>query len=334
MTQFTFHSRLVTARFSPDWSENIQTYSAPDVVMMSTAERVSYNEWGQIDGTGVYLFGSGATYALEFEPVTVQRLTWEGGVTDVLWVDAHVRSGDQVIGFDTYYIELGGAALPEIATIEAWNAFIEAAELSTPDDGPFRPGRTFRWAEGEALVQIAGDAKNEALNGAQHDDLILGAGGNDTLRGGAGNDTLNGGDQNDELRGEAGNDRLLGGKGQDRLWGGAGNDRLFGNNAKDRLDGGAGNDTLTGGKGADTFVFAAGYGTDTIADMNVADGDRIRLDDALWGGGLAVMEVIDQFGRFKADGSVVLTFDGGEKLKILALDPEDLVGLHGAIDIF
>lgn len=334
MTNYVFTSHLIMDRFSPDWSTSDRSYSTPEVVLMSTAERVSYNAWDYVDGTGLYLFGPNGTYALEFEPVEVQRLTWSGGVTDVLWIDAHVRAGDAVIGFDVFYIALGGAALPTFASVAEWDEFIlNDAVPSAPTDGLFRPGRAFRWAEAEGLLQIAGDDKDDVLNGAQNDDVIMGYGGRDMLRGYGGNDTLYGGDQNDQLRGDAGNDRLLGEKGNDRLSGGDGDDRLFGNKGSDRLDGGTGNDTLTGGMGADTFVFAAGYGTDKITDMNVADGDRIRLDASLWDGDLTVMEVINQFARFKGDTNVVLTFDTGDKLRIFAADADDLIGFHAAIDI-
>lgn len=59
--------------------------------------------------------------------------------------------------------------------------------------------------------------------------------------------------------GEAGNDSLYGGAGVDYLIGSAGNDCL---------DGGTGNDTISGGIGNDTYVFAKGYGVDTITDNN------------------------------------------------------------------
>ncbi|MFZ2156916.1 MAG: cadherin-like domain-containing protein, partial [Bradyrhizobium sp.] len=45
----------------------------------------------------------------------------------------------------------------------------------------------------------------------------------------------------------------------------------------DTLDGRGGTDMLIGGSGADTFVYAAGYGADTIADFHHSDGDRIDL---------------------------------------------------------
>ena len=57
---------------------------------------------------------------------------------------------------------------------------------------------------------------------------------------------------------------LTGGKKSDRLFGLAGNDTLIGAAGDDLLNGGEGNDLLTGGKGDDTYIFAAGYGQDTI----------------------------------------------------------------------
>jgi Ca2+-binding RTX toxin-like protein len=57
--------------------------------------------------------------------------------------------------------------------------------------------------------------------------------------------------------GKGGNDSLAGSNFGDDLRGGGGDDTL---------DGGAGNDVLTGGAGVDTFVFADGYGADTVRD--------------------------------------------------------------------
>ena len=52
------------------------------------------------------------------------------------------------------------------------------------------------------------------------------------------------------------------------LAGQAGNDILYGGNGSDILDGGTGNDILYGGAGNDTYVFAKGYGSDTIIDSD------------------------------------------------------------------
>lgn len=331
MTNFIYKAHLLSQRFNEDWSEVDQDYSAPEVTLMSTVANVTKNEYGYIDGTGVYLFGPNGTVGLEFEPASVLRLTWVGGVTDVLWIDAHVRNGDQVVGFDGFYIELGGAALPSFASAGAFTAFMNAADQSEPKNGLFRTARDFKWAEAGALERIEGDSGRNTLLGAQNDDAIYGFGGRDVLRGYAGDDTMYGGAHNDKLWGYEGNDMLYGDNGHDQLFGDAGDDRLNGGRGNDTLDGGAGTDRLTGKQGADTFVFKAGYGTDRVLDMNVADGDRIQIDDALWGGGKTVMEVLSSYGRFY-DDRVVLTFAGGDRLYIHEGAEDGLVGLHGAID--
>jgi Ca2+-binding RTX toxin-like protein len=76
--------------------------------------------------------------------------------------------------------------------------------------------------------------------------------------------------QADALSGTIGNNGLFGFAGADLLYGDAGNDTL---------DGGAGNDQLDGGAGNDTYIFARGYGQDTITDNDttVGNSDTIRL---------------------------------------------------------
>jgi Ca2+-binding RTX toxin-like protein/20S proteasome alpha/beta subunit len=98
---------------------------------------------------------------------------------------------------------------------------------------------------------------------------------NDLFAGTTGSDTLNGTSVADTIHGNLGNDTLRGNDGNDTLYGDAGGDTLFGNAGNDRLDGGTGNDTLIGGTGSDVFVYAIGYGADTVADFSDADGDTI-----------------------------------------------------------
>src|SRR5262245_35698857 len=65
---------------------------------------------------------------------------------------------------------------------------------------------------------------------------------------------------------------------------GAGNDTLSGAGGDDTITGGAGNDSMNGGTGLDTFVFAPGFGADTIVgfDANAAGGqDLLALDPSL-----------------------------------------------------
>ena len=81
-----------------------------------------------------------------------------------------------------------------------------------------------------------------------------------------------------------------GGSGNDILRGTEGRDRLKGNGGDDLLLGAGGDDTLVGGTGSDVFVFGKGEGTDTIADFNLSEGDRIGLAGGLSFGQLTLTQ--------------------------------------------
>ncbi|WP_347312612.1 calcium-binding protein [Defluviimonas sp. SAOS-178_SWC] len=176
----------------------------------------------------------------------------------------------------------------------------------------------------------------DRINGGGGNDVFNGDDGNDWIAGGIGNDTINGGNQHDTIYAGAGNDIVNGGMGRDKAWLGDGNDRYtdavqFGFNAHDEVFGMAGNDTihggggddwlnggtdndvLTGGLGADSFVFLAGYGQDRVTDF--ADNvDTLVLDDALWGGGKTVAQVIADHASV-VGGDTVFDF-GGHSLTV------------------
>ena len=80
-----------------------------------------------------------------------------------------------------------------------------------------------------------------------------------------------------------GDDGLNGGSGSDKLYGGAGTDNLYGNDGDDILDGGIGTDGLNGGNGTDTYIFAKGYGNDTVnewgSDITVIKLTEINPDE-------------------------------------------------------
>jgi Ca2+-binding RTX toxin-like protein len=69
------------------------------------------------------------------------------------------------------------------------------------------------------------------------------------------------------VTGSATDNAINGNIGADSLSGGAGNDVLNGRDGADILSGGTGEDVLRGGAGVDTFVFATGFGSDTVADF-------------------------------------------------------------------
>ena len=186
---------------------------------------------------------------------------------------------------------------------------------------------------------MGGGDGNDEIWGGSDDDLIFGDGGMDTLGGGVGNDTAWGGDGNDVfygydgndmLSGDAGNDTLWGGNGNDSLLGGADNDQLYGSAGNDTLSGQWGNDTLSGGSGTDVFVYGSGFGNDDITDFSFTDGDRLQLDDALWGGGLSAAQVISTYGTVHSWGTV-FNF-GGQYLTVLGAN--DAGTLAGLVDIY
>ena len=102
------------------------------------------------------------------------------------------------------------------------------------------------------------------------------------------------------------------------LTGGAGNDTLDGRAGDDTLIGGAGNDRLTGGAGSDTFVFAAGFGKDTIADFRIGE-DRIDWSALKANNGAPV--IADVAGVATATfGKDTITFTGLKAADLIAAD--------------
>ncbi|PRY24256.1 putative secreted protein (type I secretion substrate) [Aliiruegeria haliotis] len=148
---------------------------------------------------------------------------------------------------------------------------------------------------GKGNDKLVGGLQNDTLRGGEGNDALFGQAGDDGLNGQDGNDILKGGSGADSISGEDGNDRLSGGQGVDKLFGGQGNDKLGGGRdndvllggrgddvlkaslGDDLLRGGGGTDRLLGGAGSDIFVFAGSFGTDTITDFSVSDGDVIRM---------------------------------------------------------
>ena len=189
----------------------------------------------------------------------------------------------------------------------------------------------------EAFLLGAGD---DVLTGGDGDEIFDGGSGNDTLTGGAGDDQLSGGDGNDTVDGGSGDDVVAGGagddvlkagsgadlidggegadtidagSGDDNVTGGAGNDTLKGGSGDDVITGGAGDDLLTGGSGHDVFVFAAGFGKDTIKDfvLTGSSADVIEFSTALFAGFTDVQSHAAQVGA-----DVVITIDADTSLTL------------------
>ncbi|MBC7996023.1 MAG: hypothetical protein H7Z15_22580 [Rhizobacter sp.] len=90
------------------------------------------------------------------------------------------------------------------------------------------------------------------------------------------------------------------------LIGNSGNNRLTGLAGNDWLDGGLGNDTLVGGTGADNYLFARGYGIDTVQENDNVS--RVR-DSVRFAPGIAQSDMRYRRVGSNLEASVVGTSD-------------------------
>lgn len=137
---------------------------------------------------------------------------------------------------------------------------------------------------------------------------------------------LAGSEYGDDISGDVLANRLFGRGGDDVLTGRGGDDYLNGGGGRDVLLGGAGDDVLRGGASQDTFVFDGG--ADVVEDFFL---DRLRLDDALWGGATWSTAQILARARVVA-GDTVFDFGAGNSLTLENVT--DIAGLGTAISVF
>jgi Ca2+-binding RTX toxin-like protein len=79
------------------------------------------------------------------------------------------------------------------------------------------------------------------------------------------------------ITGSSSADSLYGTAYNDVIYGMAGSDTIYGNAGNDDIIGGAGNDNLYGGPGDDTYVFASGWGTDSVHESTGSGTDTISF---------------------------------------------------------
>ncbi|TFL19912.1 hypothetical protein [Jannaschia formosa] len=187
-------------------------------------------------------------------------------------------------------------------------------------------GRTLTGAAGaDYLLGLGGDDSLEGRAGA---DILSGGDGADTLSGGGGDDTLDGGAGADLMRGGAGDDVFVfdargdraiearaGGtdeiratvdvrlRGQEiervtllgaadlRVIGDGTDTEITGNAGANVIVGGGGADVVRGGEGADSFAFLRGGLDGTMAILDFEAGDRLALDDRLFGLGSGSVDI-------------------------------------------
>ena len=112
--------------------------------------------------------------------------------------------------------------------------------------------------------------------------------------------------------------------------GGSAADTIVGNTAANVLTGGGGSDALTGGSGDDRFVFASGFGADTISDFTAGSGSDDTLDFTSYGY-TTYSEVLSNISIADVSGNAVLTI-GSDSLTLTgvtssSLDVDDFFGV-------
>ncbi|RAI66487.1 heme peroxidase [Pseudomonas fluorescens] len=227
--------------------------------------------------------------------------------------------GDQVI-------ELAGAGIDEV-----WTSLANYTLGANVDNLFFGGSGNFAGTGNELANTIMGGAGN---------DVLIGNGGADTMAGGGGNDIYEVTDLGDVVHENLGD-------GSDAVWtslasytlsdnvetlffGGTGNFVGTGNALSNAIVGGAGNDVITGGgsndlmsggiAGNDTFMFAAGFGNDTILNFSANPGAGQDLLN------LAALGITSA--TFAAN--VTITASGADTVVGIGADTIHLVGVNSA----
>lgn len=280
-----------------------------------------------IDTAGIDIVHSSITYTLDG---TLENLRLLGSATingtgNALNNVIYAGAGNNVIN--------GGAGADEVSYADAASGVTVNLAIAQATGGSGTDTLL-------GIEHLTGSRFDDRLDGNLVNNWFQGGGGNDTLNGGAGIDRVSyatatsrvsvslavtgaqatggggidtlvnienlwGTNHDDTLNGNATANTLIGFNGHDVLYGDAGDDSLYG-------DGGS--DLLLGGLGSDKFIFRTGLNShDTINDFEVAGGDRIVLDDAIFSklgrAGMAVDSAFLRVGAAAADADDYLVYD-------------------------
>ncbi|QDT09622.1 Bifunctional hemolysin/adenylate cyclase precursor [Planctomycetes bacterium K23_9] len=274
-----------------------------------------------VGGAGADVLNGGAgsdvvTYAASTAGVTIDLEDLSANLGDA--------AGDTFIAVESY-------VATAFADVIAGNGGVNNFQAGEGDD--FVDGRG-------GSDTLRGGGGNDVLQGGRGADALLGGDGVDAAsyadatsivrvylanpqdnNGIADGDTydsienLVGSDFNDTLVGDTAANGILGGFGNDGIEGGAGADTLDGQDGNDRLTGGLGDDWLTGGAGNDRFIFAPGWGHDTVSDF--ANDGAEKLDVR----GIAGLHAVEDLVITDGPTGVLIEFQG---------DSITLVGLSSA----
>ncbi|PJE01524.1 MAG: hypothetical protein CK429_35370 [Mycobacterium sp.] len=310
------------------FGEGVDTVnSSVSYVLGDNVERLLLTGNGSISGTGNaatnIITGNGGANTLD------------GGAGD-----------DQLIGGlgnDTYVIDSLGDVLVEVAgqgTDLARTALSNYSleSVANVENLTFTGVGDFTGTGNVLANTITGGAGNDALDGGVGNDRLIGGSGNDSYfvdsaldvvveAASAGIDTVYatgasytlGSNVEDLFFFGSGNFSGTGNGLANVITGGDGADTLNGAGGNDTLIGGGGNDVMNGGSGNDTFVFAAGFGNDTITSFDAnPQGGQDFLDLTAFGITSATfaarVDIDNQPGQ-----SVLVTIDGTDTITLTNL---------------
>jgi serralysin len=270
-------------------------FSYPDTLMLYdiyALHELYGADYGYHAGDSIYGFNSNLGGAFDFTTNTDPLLCiWDGSGSDTLDVSG--------FGMDQY---------------------LDLREGLFSDIGGFQGNVSI--AIGAVIEDAIGGAGADTIFGNDSTNRLNGGNGADTIYGNAKKDYLFGEGDEDSLYGGGGNDRLKGGGQSDDIFGDGGNDKIFGGSGKDVLEGGKGDDELTGGNGADDFIFANGFGNDTIMDFDANNnGEDINLSAVT-----SIKNFNDLLSNHMVQNGldVLITAAGGNTITLLNVDINDL----------
>ncbi len=194
---------------------------------------------------------------------------------------------------------------------------IEAFRFGTGDDVVTGGNGNDVFDGGAGDDTLKGGAGDDEIAGGEGDDTLDGGSGHDVILGGLGDDAIKAGSGDDEIDAGEGDDEIDAGSGNDVIVAGAGADRVQAGSGDDRIEGGAGDDILSGGSGHDAFIFAVGFGHDTITDFKTAgsSSDVLEFDTDVFADFTSAIAAADQVGQ-----DVVFTFDTDNTLTLAGVE--------------
>jgi Ca2+-binding RTX toxin-like protein len=246
---------------------------------------------GANDRLNIIGSAAGETIGVVFNGVSISSVAG-GAISNVEIVNIDLAGGNDTLSFAASTANVTANLTTGVGSGIALLAGIENLTGGTGDDT--FTGNTFAnvlngGGGNDRFVATVNDGDDTYTGGAGTDTLDLsGTTAGASVTAGAatsaqiGNDTLN---AIENVIGSQGNDIINFGGGANVIDGRGGADTINAGGGADTITGGAGNDTMNGGAGNDTFIFATGFGLDTIQGFDALPGgggqDRLFLDSSL-----------------------------------------------------